>query len=196
MLTQQLGLLDELSRRITAADEEIDRRLAQEDAVLERLMTIPGVGRRTAQELLAIIGTDMSRFPSHRHLASWAKLCPGLHESAGRRGPTGTGPGHKLLRSSLVESAHAASRTSSYLAAQYRRLAQRRGSKRAAFAVAHSILVIAYHLIKDGTTYQDLGPNYFYERDQDKVIRRSVQRIERFGKTVTVTDRETEREVA
>jgi transposase len=188
LLTRQLGLVDELNRRIAEAEAEIGRRLAEEEAVLERLATIPGVGRQTAREVVAIIGTDMGRFPTHRHLASWAKLCPGLHESGGRKAPAGIGPGHKLLRATLTEAARSLARSQTYLGAQYRRIARRRGGKRAAIAVAHSILVICYHIIKDGTTYEDLGPNYFDERDKEKVIRRCTQRIEQLGKHVTVTD--------
>jgi transposase len=188
LLQQQLSLIDELNQRIAAAEAEISRRLVQEEAVLMRLQTIPGVGPQTAQELIAIIGTDMSRFPTHRHLASWAKLCPGLHESGGRKAPTGIGPGHKLLRATLTEAARSLARSQTYLGAQYRRIAHRRGGKRAAIAVAHSILIIAYYLIRDGTTYQDLGPNYFDQRDQEKVIRRCTQRIEQLGKKVTITD--------
>src|SRR6185437_5361441 len=94
LLARQLRFVDELNRRLAEAEAEISRRLETEEAILARLMTIPGVGRQTAHELLAVIGTDMSRFPTHRHLASWAKLCPGLHESGGRKAPTGIGPGH------------------------------------------------------------------------------------------------------
>jgi transposase len=188
LLQQQLSLIDELNQRIAAAEAEISRRLIQEEAILTRLQTIPGVGPQTAQEIIAIIGTDMSRFPTHRHLASWAKLCPGLHESGGRKAPTGIGPGHKLLRATLTEAARSVARSQTYLGAQYRRIAHRRGGKRAAIAVAHSILIIAYYLIRDETTYQDLGPNYFDQRDKEKVIRRCAHRIEQLGKKVTITD--------
>jgi transposase len=188
LLARQLSLVDELNHRIAEAEAEIARRLAAEEELLSRLMTIPGVGRQTAQELLAVIGTDMSRFPTHRHLASWAKLCPGLHESGGHKAPTGIGPGHKLLRATLTETARSLARSQTYLGAQYRRIAQRRGGKRAAIAVAHSILIISYYVIRDGTTYHDLGPNYFDERDKEKVIRRCAKRIEQLGKRVTVTD--------
>jgi transposase len=188
LLTRQLALIDSLTDQIQTIEAEIERRLEQQRAVVERLQTIPGVGQRTAHELLAAIGTDMSRFPTHRHLASWAKVCPGLHESAGRRGAGGIGQGHKLLRAALTEAAQAATRSNTYLAAQYKRIARKRGNKKAIVAVAHSILVIAYHIIKDGTTYQDLGPTYFEERDKEKIIRRYTERIERLGKTVTITD--------
>ncbi len=188
LLERQLALIDTLTRQIAEIEEEIERRLVQEREVIERLQTIPGVGICTAREIIAFIGTDMTRFPSHRHLASWAKLCPSLHESAGHRGNGGIGPGHKLLRAALTEAAQAASRSNSYLAAQYKRIARKRGTRKAIIAVAHSILTIAYHIIKDNTTYTDLGANYFDERDKEKIIRRATQRIERLGKTVTVTD--------
>ena len=188
LLARQLRLIEQLNEHIAETEAEITRRLAQEVAVLERLMTIPGVGPQIAQEIVACIGTDMSRFPTHRHLASWAKLCPGLHESAGRKGRVGIGPGHQLLRATLTEAARSLTRSQTYLGAQYRRIAQRRGGNRAAIAVAHTILIIAYYLIRDGTTYQDLGPNYFDERDKEKVIRRCTQRIEQLGKRVTVED--------
>ncbi len=188
LLAQQLGLVGEITAHIATVDAEIEQRLSQEEAVLERLQTIPGVGRRTAQELVAIIGTDMRQFPTSRHLASWAKLCPGLHESGGRHGRAGIGPGHKLLRATLTESARSLARSQTYLGAQYRRIALRRGGNRAAIAVAHSILVIAYAIIRDSTTYQDLGPNYFDERDKEKVIRRCTQRIEQLGKHVILAD--------
>ena len=188
ILRQQLGLIDELNRRIAAVETEIGRRLTTEEPVLERLMTIPGVGRQTAQEIIAVIGTDMSRFPTHRHLASWAKLCPGLHESGGRHTNAPSGPGHKLLRSTLTEAARSLPRSQTYLGAQFRRIAQRRGGKVAAIAVAHSILIICYYIIRDRTTYHDLGPNYFDVRDKERVIRRCAKRIEQLGKHVTITD--------
>jgi transposase len=188
LLGQQLSLIDMLTEQIATMEAEIERRLAEQQAVVERLQTIPGIGVRTAHELLAAIGTDMSRFPTHRHLASWAKLCPGVHESAGRRGNGGIGQGHKLLRAALTEAAQAATRTNTYLAAQHRRIARKRGKRKATVAVAHSILVIAYHIIKDGTTYTDLGPTYFDDRDKEKIIRRYTERLERLGKSVTITD--------
>jgi len=188
LLDHQLQLIDALTQQIQEIEAEIERRLEQQRVVIERLQTIPGVGQRTAHEIIAAIGTDMTRFATHRHLASWAKVCPGLHESAGRQGKGGIGQGHKVLRAALTEAAQAASRSHTYLAAQYKRIARKRGAKKAVIAVAHSILVIAYHIIKDGTTYHDLGANYFDERDKEKVIRRYTERIERLGKTVTITD--------
>jgi transposase len=167
--------------------------IAPGDDVVARLDTIPGVGRTTAEGLLAEIGTGdpggvMSRFPSAAHLASWAGLCPGNNESAGKRRSGKTRKGSPWLRTLLVEAAHAASRTTNtYLAARYHRIAARRGKKKAAVAVAHSILLIAYHLLRDGTTYQDLGGNYYDERDRAAVERRLVRRLERLGHRVTLT---------
>ncbi|MBV9279654.1 MAG: IS110 family transposase [Chloroflexi bacterium] len=190
LLGHQLDLIDALTRQIQEIEAEIGRRLERQRAIVERLQTIPGVGERTAHEILAAIGADRGRFPTHRHLAGWAKLCPGLHESAGRQGHGGIGQGHKLLRAALTEAARAAARSRTYLAAQYKRIARRRGARKAIVAVAHSILVVVYHVIKDGTTYRDLGANYFDERDKEKVIRRYAERIERLGKTVTIADAE------
>jgi transposase len=188
LLEHQLALIDSLTQQIQEMEAEIERRLEQQHTIIDRLLTIPGIGVRIAHEIIAAIGVDMSRFPTHRHLASWAKVCPSLHESAGRQGHGGIGQGHKLLRAALTEAAQAASRSHTYLGAQYKRIARKRGAKKAIIAVAHSILVIAYHVIKDGTTYQDLGANYFDERDKEKLIRRYAERIERLGKTVTITD--------
>ena len=143
---------------------------------------IPGVGRRTAEEVLAEIGVDMSRFPTAAHLASWAKVCPGNNESAGKRMSGRTGHGNPWLKTSLVQAARAAARTKdTYLSAQYHRLAARRGAKRAALALAHTILVTMHHMLSKGTDYQDLGPNYFDERNRQYAVRRAVRRIELLG---------------
>jgi transposase len=189
LLAIQLGHVTFLDEQITALDEAIAEHLRPFAAELARLDTIPGVGVRAAQEIIAAIGTDMSRFPSASHLASWAKLCPGTTESAGKRRSTSIGQGNTALRTTLVEAAWAASHTKhTYLAAQYHRLAARKGAKRALIAVAHSILVIVYHILKDGTEYQDLGANYFDERSKEATIRRTVQRLHHLGVTVTVED--------
>jgi hypothetical protein len=142
------------------------------ESALQRLQTIPGMSRRTAEVLLAEIGADLSRFPSAWHLAFWAGLCPGNDESAGKRRSGRTRKGSPWLRSALVEAARAAARTKdAYLAAQYRRLAARRGAKRAAVAVAHSLLVIVYVLLtRQQEGYQDLGTNSFDERGRQAVL--------------------------
>lgn len=186
LLAAQLRHVDYLTEEIARLDREIEERLRPCTEQVTGLDTIPGIGVQRAQEVIAAIGTDMSRFPSHRHLASWAKLCPGSNQSGGKRLPASIGKGNPYLRVTLIEAAWAATRTKSYLAAQYRRLAAKRGKKRALIAVAHSILVIAYHILKDGTVYQDLGQNYFDERDKEAVIRREVRRLEKLGCKVTL----------
>lgn len=146
------------------------------------LTSIPGISERIAYTILAEIGSDMSRFPTAAHLASWAGVCPGNHESAGKRKSGKARKGNAWLRRVLVQAAHAASKTKkTYLAAQYHRLAARRGAKRAALAVAHTILVIIYHLLQDQVGYRELGGNYFDERDQQAVQKRLVRRLERLG---------------
>jgi len=137
--------------------------------------------------LVAELSTDLSRFPSAAPLASWAGMCPGNHESAGKRQSGKTRKGNPYVRAALIEAAQAAGRKKGcYLAAQYRRLAHRRGKKKAAVAVGHSILVIAYHLLTRGTPYEELGGNYFDERDRQAVKRRLVQRLEDLGYEVTI----------
>lgn len=187
LLQSQLRLLDAVDGEIAQLDQEVTARLHPFEGALDRLDTIPGIGRRSAEELVAEIGLDMERFPTGAHLASWAKVCPGNNESAGKRKAVGTGRGNPWLRRTLVEAARAAARTRwTYLSAQYRRLAARRGANRAAMAVAHTILLIAYRLLLDQTEYQDLGANYFDERDRDAVLRRSLRRIQQLGYRVTV----------
>jgi transposase len=173
--------IDELSRDIAA-------RLHQHEEALTRLESIPGVGRRTAEVILTEVGADLSRFPTAGHLASWAGVCPGQNESAGKQRSGRTRKGNAALREALTEAARAAGRTRRcYLAAQYRRIAARRGANRAAVAVAHTILVIAYHLLTKADVYQDLGANYFDEHDKEATVNRAVARIRRLGYEVSLT---------
>ena len=163
----------------------MEQRLRPVQDAVDRLDTIPGVGRRTAEALVAEIGADLRRFPSAGHLASWAGMCPGNNESAGKRKSGKTRKGDRWLRIALIEAAHAASRTrGTYLAAQYHRLLARRGKKKAIVALGHTILTIAYHLLTRTTDYQELGALYFDERDQQRVTRRLVHRLEALGYTV------------
>jgi transposase len=188
LLARQLAHIDYLDELIAQVSAEIAERLRPLEATLTRLDTIPGVGRRTAEDLLAEIGTDMSRFPTAAHLASWAAMCPGNQESAGKQRSGKTRKGNKWLRALLIEAAQAAARTKgTYLAAQYRRLAARRGKAKAAVAVGHSILRIVYSLLRRETIYEDLGGNYFDERDRMGVERRLVRRLEQLGFSVTLT---------
>jgi transposase len=187
LLAHQLAHIDFLAERIAAGGVAIDERLRPFAAELRRLATIPGVARTTAENLLAELGADMSRFPSDGHLASWAGRCPGHHERAGTVQSGKTRKGSPWRRGLLIQAAHAAARTKgTYLAAQYRRLAPRRGRKKAAVAVGHSILVIADHLLTEGTTYQEVGADYFDQRERPALARRLVRRLEGLGYTVAL----------
>jgi transposase len=153
-LTQQEALIAELEAKI----EEVTGPFAGE---IERLDAVPGVDRRVAEVVLAEVGADMNPFPPHRHVAAWAGMFPGNEESAGKRQKRRITPGNRWLKRTLVQAAWAASHTkNSYLASQYRRLVARRGKKRALIAVGHSILVILYYLLKEGTQYADLGADF------------------------------------
>jgi transposase len=187
LVAEQVAHIDFLDQAIARVSDEIAERVRSDEDAITRLDTIPGVGRAVAEVLVAEIGADVGRFPTAQHLASWAGLCPGNHESAGKRRGGATRKGSPWLRACLVQAAHAAARTKgTYLAAQYRRLAARRGKAKAAVAVAHSILIIAYHLLTEGTVYRDLGGNYFDERDRQAVERHLVHRLEGLGYTVSL----------
>ena len=181
--------MDFLDEQIEHLDTDIGEQLCPFEEDLGLLQTIPGVGKRTAELILAEVGTDMNRFPSDAHLASWAGMAPGNNESAGKRKTGRTTKGNKHLRSGLIQSARAAARQkNTYLSAQYQRIATRRGAKRAAVAVGHSILVMAYHILKKRETYKELGANYFDERKSNAVIKNAVKRFENLGFTVKIEE--------
>jgi transposase len=184
VVQRQLRHLRELDALIAECDREVERRMRPFAAELERLDGIPGVGPRTAQAIVAELGVDMARFPTARHAAAWAGMCPGNNASGGKRRRARTRKGSPWLRAALAEAAWAAGRCrDGYLPAQFRRLAARRGRKRAIVAVGHTILVIAYQLLARGSTYDDLGA--------DRVKRRAVQRLEHLGFDVALTPKET-----
>ncbi len=188
LLAEQLAHIDDLDTSIERLDDEIARRLQPQQAQLDRLDRITGVDRRTAEIMLAEVGFDwQAAFPDAEHLASWATVCPGNDESAGKRQSGQTRHSKSPLKVALTEAAWAAAHSKgTYLSAQYHRLAARRGKKKAIVAVAHSILVIAYHLLTTDKDYSDLGANYFDEHERDAIQKRLVKRLEKLGLKVTV----------
>jgi transposase len=187
LVSQLLAHLDYLDETITTLSERIEEIIVPFADELARLDTIHGVGRRTAEVLIAELGVDMNQFPSDRHLASWAGLCPGNNESAGKHKSGKTRRGNRWLRAALTEAALAAIRTSnSAFTARYRRIMRHRGHKKAVLAVAHAMLVTAYHLLARQTTYHELGAEYFDRRHGERVTRQAVQMLERQGYRVTL----------
>jgi transposase len=194
LLQTLLAHLEFLEQQIAALSQRIEVSLrpflSPEQAW--RLDQIPGVNRRTIENVVAELGSEMSRFPDEQHLSSWAGMCPGNEESAGKRIRHRTTKGNTWLRSALTEAAWAAGRTkNSYLGAQYRRLAARRGKKRALTAVAHTLLVIFYHLLKAEVPYKDLGPDFFNKLKPEQYRRYLVKRLESLGFTVELTPKDT-----
>lgn len=184
-LTHLEGLIDRLTTRIT---EVLPPPFAE---AMERLTAIPGIDVRAAENLVAEIGIDLSGFATSGHLASWAGMCPGQRESAGKRQSGRTRKGNQWLRATLVQVAWAASRSKhTYFAAQYRRLAGRRGKKRALLAVGHTILVVLYQMLRKGKTYAELGGDYFDRMEPDRLTRSLVRRLERLGHEVVLKPKE------
>lgn len=182
VLTELLCQIDSLEETIARFDQEIEIYCRPFEEAVQLLDTIPGVGRLAAEIIVAEIGVDMSRFPSDDHLAAWAGVAPGNNESAGKRRSGRIRKGNQPLGAALNQAAHAAAHTkNTYLAAQYHRLAARRGAKRAAVAVAHSILIIAYHLIQRHEPYRELGGDYFDKRRPEVTAKRLMKRLERLG---------------
>jgi len=182
-----IGHLEGLIGRLGGRIEEVMAPFAEAAA---RLQTIPGVIQRVAETVLAEIGPRMEQFPTDGHLASWAGMSPGNNESAGKRRSGRTTHGNRWLRQMLVQAAWAASRTKgTYLAAQYRRLAKRRGRKRALVAVGHTLLGIIYHVLKRGTTYTELGPDFLERLEPERLTRQLVKRLERLGHKVVLEPR-------
>jgi transposase len=187
LIAEHLSHIDYLDEAIERLSEQIAVRLTECEEEVALLDTVPGLSRRSAEVLVAEIGTDLSRFPSAAHLASWAGMCPGNHQSGGKRLSGKTRKGSRWLRQVLIEAAHAAARSkTTYLGAQYRRLAARRGTKKAIIALGHTILVMVYHVLTRRQPYCDLRANYFDEHDRQAVERRLVRRLEKLGLTVSI----------
>lgn len=191
LLQQMLAHLEHLEEQVAAFSTQIEEALRPflSPETLNRLDAIPGFSRRTIENVVVEIGFDMQQFPSAQHLASWAGLCPGNEESAGKRKRSRTTKGSVWLRRALSQAAWAAIRKKdSYFGAQYRRLAGKRGAKRAIVAVAHSLLVVIYHLLKyPDKEFRDLGADYFAKLEPQRTQRQLVKRLERLGFQVTLT---------
>ena len=183
-----LGHLDFLDESIAALTAQIDARTAAFAPVYASLLPVPGFDRLTVDVIIAETGADMSRFPTPGDLASWVGVCPGSHESAGKRRNVSSTRGNQWLRRALIESARAAVRTKgSYFGAQYRQIARRRGPNKAAVAVAHSLIELVWHLLSTGEAYNDLGDDYFTSRqDPERRARRLVAQLEELGFKVTL----------
>jgi transposase len=188
LVGQILAKLDYLDEVIASLSAEIDQVIRPFEAQIGLLITIPGVERRTAEEVIAEIGVDMGRFGTAGQLASWAGMCPGHHESAGRQRSGRARPGPKWLQRSLTESAKAAGRSNgTYLGAQYQRLRGRKGPAKATKAVGHSILVAAFYMLRDGVPYHDLGADWFGRLRPEQHARRLVHQLKALGYDVAIT---------
>lgn len=191
ILATQLEHIDFLDQKIGNLDREVVNRTLPFEEDLELLDTIPGIGRRSAEEIIAEIGTDMSRFPSDAHLSSWAGMSPGQNESAGKRKSSRTRKGNNALRRTLTEAAWAAARSkNTYLSAKYHRIAARRGANRAAVAVGHTILVIIYNMLKTREKYKDIGVDFLDRRRKNYTIKRSLKTLQNLGIEITVNNPE------
>ncbi|ALA71871.1 transposase [Geobacillus stearothermophilus 10] len=182
MLAEQCRHIEYLDEAIARLSREIEERTRPFHEALELMETIPGVGRQSAEQIIAEIGTDMSRFPTAAHVASWAGMAPGNHESAGKRLSGRTRKGNKKLRACLVECARAAARTkNTYLSAKYHRIAKRRGANRASVAVGRTILEIIYSVLTRKEPYRELGADYWDQQREAAIVRQTVKRLEGLG---------------
>jgi len=191
LLTELLAQIDGLDETIARFDDAIARQCAasEQEAIIQLLDTIPGVGRARAELLVAEVGADMTRFPTPGHLAAWAGVAPGNNERAGRQRSGRTRKGNAWLQTALVQAAHGAARMKgTALAAKYKRVAARRGAKRAIMAVAHRLLIIAYHVIDRRAPYRERGADYLERRHAPATVDRLVRRLQQLGVAVTTTD--------
>lgn len=187
MLQMHLDHIEHVERLVERLSQRITEIIAPFFATVELLKTIPGVKQTAAEVLVAETGGDMQAFPTAEHLASWAGLCPGNNESAGKRRSGRPTHGNRWLKGALVQAGWAASHTKdTYLRSCYYRIAKRAGAKRAAFALGHRLLRIAYHVVRTGKAYEDLGPNHLDLRTPDRLTRHLVRRLESLGHKVTL----------
>ena len=181
--------IDDMTRRIADMDELIREYMAGYESAIEAIDALPGIARRSAEVIIAEIGSDMSRFPSAAHLCSWAGVAPGNNKSAGKRGSGKTTKGNKALKSILTQCAKAAKNCKdSYFSAQYQRIAARRGKNRATIAVAHSMLIAIYHILKNGVPFHDLGSDYYDNFNRAHKIKSYLKRLQALGWSPEVTE--------
>lgn len=188
VMKELLSHLDELSEHIRNLDDDIDRFMKQEDEeACKAIQEIPGIANVSAQAIISVIGSDMSRFPSDKHISKWAGLCPGNNESASKRKSGRTTQGNKLLRTTLINCAHAAVKVkSSYFAAQFARISTHRGKKRAYVAVAHSMLIAIFHILNDNVRFKDLGSDYYNQFNRERKANGMLKKLKELGYEVTV----------
>lgn len=183
MMKELLSHLDELNAHIKNMDDEIDNFMKPEGKQSAQVIQdIPGIGNTSAQAIISVIGTNMDRFPTDAHIASWAGLCPGDNQSAGKRKSGKTRKGNSLLRTTLITCAHSAVKNKqTYFHAQFARISARRGNKRAYVAIAHSMLVAIYHILKDGVVFKDLGADYYNQFNKERKINAYLKKLKALG---------------
>lgn len=188
MMKELLMHLDELNQHIKNLDDEIDNFMKPEEQKAAKVIQdIPGIADASSKAIIAVIGSDLNRFPTAGHLASWAGLCPGNHESAHKRKSGKTTKGNNLLRETLVICAHSAARKKdSYFYAQFQRIRSHRGSKKAYVAVAHSMLIAIYHILKDGVVFKDLGADYYNQFNKERKKNAYIKKLQALGYNVNV----------
>ena len=182
LLARVIDHIDDMTRRIADMDDMIKEHMGQCESAIATIDKLPGIARRSAEVIIAEIGVDMSRFPSAAHLCSWAGVCPGNHQSAGKRQHGRTTKGNKALKSILTQCAKSAKNVkSSYFCAQYQRIAVRRGKNRATIAVAHSMLISIYYVLKNGVPFRDLGADYYDTFNREHKIKGYLKRLNALG---------------
>ena len=188
MMKELLTHLDELNKHIKNLDDEIDHFMKEEEVEASKaIQQIPGIGNTSAQAIISVIGTDMSRFPTDKHISKWAGMCPGNNESARKRKSGRTTKGNKVLKTTLITCAHSAVKNkNSYFSAQYARISAHRGKKRAIVAVAHSILIAIYHMLLEKVDFHDLGSGYYNQFNKERKANSMIKKLMELGYEVTV----------